>query len=342
MTLSRRKFLRGSAQITLAAPLFGAAVQAFAEPPPAGIDYSLITKPYVGKKISAKDLAQKDVGGLTLFDGAGCNVVALAGKEGALVVDGGLAVNSAVLLKALHGKLGTRRVHTLVNTHWHPDQTGLNEAAGKDKAVIVGHEVTRLAMGRKLRSPLYDGTIGPLPESARPTKTTYDRGTFEFDGEEVQYRHLPGAHTDGDLYVYFPKRNVVVAGGPVASDRWPVIDYLNGGFMHGFVRSYEILSDLVKPDTMVIPANGPVMSGADVVKMKDLYWALFKQFFILFNKGFGPADVAEFNAGKEFKTATPVVAERPLIDNPVVKQLGDPRQFLEYAYRSLQLATLPF
>ena len=342
MSISRRHFLRDSAQLTLAAPLLGVAAPLLAAPPPAGIDYSLITKPYVGTKVSARDITQQDVSGLTLFSGAGCNVIGLAGKDGALLVDGGLAVNAAVLLKAVHGKLGTRRIHTLFNTHWHPDQTGLNETAGKDSAAIVAHEVTKLSTGRKLRSPLYDGTIGPLPERARPTKTTYDQGTLDFDGEEVQYRHLPGAHTDGDLYVYFPKRNVLVAGGPVTSDRWPVMDYLNGGFMHGFVRSYEILSGLVKPDTIVVPAMGPVMTGADVVKMKDLYWALFKQFFILFNKGFGPADVAEFNAGKEFKTATPVVADRPLIDNPVLKQLGDPTQFLEFAYRSLQLATLPF
>ena len=342
MSISRRQFLRGSAQFTLAAPLLGAAAPLLAAPPPAGIDYSRITRPFVGRKVSAKDITQQDVGGLALFAGAGCNVVALPGKDGALLVDGGLAVNAALLLKAVHGRLGTHRIHTLVNTHWHPEQTGLNEAAGKDGATILAHEVTRLCTGRTLRSPLFDGTIGPLPEGARPTKTTYDRDAFDFAGEEVQVRHLPGAHTDGDLYVYFPKRNVVVAGGPVTSDRWPVMDYLNGGFMHGFVRSYEILSDLVKPDTLVVPANGPVLTGADIVKMKDLYWQLFKQFFVLFNKGLGPRDVAEFNAGKEFKGVVPIVADRPLVGNPVLKQLGDPGQFLEFAYRGTQLATLPF
>jgi glyoxylase-like metal-dependent hydrolase (beta-lactamase superfamily II) len=348
MTLSRRLFLRGSAQLTLAAPLLGtatsllAADEALPGAPPVGIDYSLITKPFVGRKVSAKDIAATDVGGLSLFAGSGCNVVALAGPDGALVVDGGSAVNAALLQKALHARLRTRRIDTLVNTHWHPDQTGLNEVAARDRATIVGHEVTRLAMGRKLRSPLFDGTIGPLPEAARPMQTTYGQGTLQFAGEEVQYGHLPGAHTGGDLYVYFPKRNVLVAGGPVTSDRWPVIDYQNGGFMHGFVRSYELLSDLVKPDTVVVPANGPVMTGADVVKMKDLYWALFKQFFVLFNKGLGPRDVAEFNAGKEFKGVVPIVADRPLKDSPLLAQLGDPSQFLEFAYRSTQLATLPF
>jgi glyoxylase-like metal-dependent hydrolase (beta-lactamase superfamily II) len=341
MTISRRYFLRGSAQLTLVAPLLGAA-PLLAAPPPAGIDYSLIKTPFVGRKVSAKDITSSDAGGLAVFSGAGCNVVALAGKDGALLVDGGQAVNSALLLKAVHGKLGTRRVQTLVNTHWHPDQTGLNEAAGKDRATILSHEVTKLYTARKVRSPLFDGTIGPLPESARPNKTTYDRDTFQFDGEEVQVRHLPGAHTDGDVYVYFPKRNVLVAGGPVTSDRWPVMDYVNGGFMHGFVRSYEILSELVKPDTIVVPAHGPLMSGADVVKMKDLYWALFKQYFVLFNKGLGPKDVAEFNLGKEFRGVVPIVADRPLKDSPYLKQLGDPSQFLEFAYRGLQLATLPF
>jgi cyclase len=342
MTTSRRNFLRDSTQMLTAVPLLGVAAPLLGAPPPAGIDLSLLTKPFVGQKVSAKDITTRDVGGLALFSGAGCNVTALPGPSGALLVDGGLAVNSSLLLKALHGKLGTRRIDTLVNTHWHPEQTGLNETVGKDGGTIIGHEVTRLYAGRAVRSPLFDGVIEPLPEAARPTRTTYDQGAFEFAGEEVQFRHLPGAHTGGDLYVYFPKRNVLIAGGPVTSDRWPVIDYLNGGFMHGFLRSYEILAGLVKPDTLVVPANGPVITGADVVKMKDLYWQLFKQFFVLFNKGLGPKDVAEFNAGKEFKGVVPIVADRPLIGNPVLQQLGDPKQFLEFAYRSTQLATLPF
>lgn len=341
MTISRRQFLGNSAQITLAAPLLGTAVPLLAGPP-VGTDYSLITKPYVGKRVSAGQITQQEVGGLSLFAGSGCNVVALGSPQGALLVDGGLAVNAALLHKAVHAKLGTHRIATLINTHWHPDQTGLNQQAGQDGATLIGHEVTRLALGRTMRSPLFDGTIGPLPQNARPTQTTYDAGAVEFAGETVQYRHLPGAHTGGDLAVFFPKRNVLVAGGLVSTDRWPVIDYINGGFMHGFVRSYEVLCEMSKPDTVIVPASGPLLSGADLVKMKDLYWQLFKQFFVLFNKGLGPVDVAQFNAGKEFKGVVPIVADRPLIGHPALKQLGDPSQFLEFAYRSLQLATLPF
>jgi glyoxylase-like metal-dependent hydrolase (beta-lactamase superfamily II) len=188
-----------------------------------------------------------------------------------------LAANSAVLLNALHGAVKTSRVNTLINTHWHPEQTGSNESVGLAGGTIIAHEVTKLALGAALgnRSAVYEGTYGPLPKGGLPTVTTYNKGSLQFAGEEVRYRYLPGAHTNGDLFVHFPKRNVIVVGGPVGSDRWPVIDYLNGGFMHGFMRSYEILTEIVEPDTILIPANGPTLTGADGVQQKDIYMDLF-------------------------------------------------------------------
>jgi glyoxylase-like metal-dependent hydrolase (beta-lactamase superfamily II) len=201
--------------------------------------------------------------------------------------------------------------------------------------------VTKLALARKNRSALYAGTYGGLSDKGLPKVTTYNTGSLTHAGEEVLYRYLPAAHTNGDLFVHFPKHNVIVAGGPVAGNTWPTLDWIGGGFYHGFLRSYEILSEVAKPDTLVIGASGVVLKGSDIVRRKDLYWELFKQFFILFNKAFGPTDVAEFNAGKEFMGVTPVVANRP-ITKEVLAEMGDPTQFLEYGYRSLQQATLPF
>jgi cyclase len=215
-------------------------------------------------------------------------------------------------------------VQTLINTHWHPEQTGSNEAVGKAGGTIIAHEVSRLALGRSERSALYEGYYGPLPPKAIPSLSTYNTGTLMFAGEQVDYRYLPAAHTNGDLFVHFPKRNVIVAGGPVAADHWPVMDYLNGAFMHGFVRSYEILAEVAKADTIIIPANGPTLTGADIVKQKDMYWAVFKQFFIDFNKGFGPNDIVAAHLLKDYEA-----------------QYGDASQFLDYAYRSVQLATIP-
>jgi len=312
MAISRRVFLR-AAQAISAASLLGAVPGLVAAK-----DKDLKSG------ISGRDISVKDVNGLAVFAGAGCNVVGLAGPDGALLVDGGLALNSSALLKTVADNLKTKRVHTLINTHWHPEQTGSNEAVGKAGGTLISHEVTRLFLGHKEHSALYPGFYGPLPEKGRPTVTTYDTGTLTFAGEQVDYRYLPAAHTNGDLFVHFPKHNVIAAGGPVSAERWPVMDYLNGAFMHGFVRSYEILTEVVKPDTVIVPANGPTLTGADIVRQKDMYWALFKQFFIDFNKGFGPQDVIDAHPLKEYEA-----------------QYGDPAQFLEYAYRSVQLATIP-
>jgi cyclase len=309
---SRRSFLRDGAQALAAASVLGSLpATGFGKGEKAG-------------RVSARDISVADANGLALFSGAGCNVIALAGPEGALLVDGGLAVNSSLLLKAVATNLKTKRVSTLINTHWHPEQTGSNETVGAGGGVLIAHEVTRLALGRKEKSPLFEGVYGPLSAKGLPTQTTYNTGTLTFAGEQADYRYLPGAHTNGDLFVHFPKHNVIAAGGPVGAKHWPVIDYRNGGFMHGFVRSYEILAEVVKADTLIVPAHGPTLTGADVARHKDMYWALFKQFFIYFNKGLGPLDV---------------VAERPLKEYEA--EFGDPAQFLEYAYRSVQLATIP-
>ncbi len=169
MPISRRNFLRDGAQALSAASLLGAAVAG------APAAFAKTGKAEKGRA-SAKDISVKDVAGLALIAGSGCNVVALPGPDGALMIDGGLAVNSALLLAAVARATNTKRVATLINTHWHPEQTGSNEAVGKAGGTIIAHEVTKLALGARNRSALYEGLYGPLPKDALPTQTTYNTG----------------------------------------------------------------------------------------------------------------------------------------------------------------------
>src|SRR6188768_1900920 len=183
MTFTRRTFLRDGAQALGAASLLGS------------VPLLAASKDQKGKA-SASDITVKDVAGLALFTGAGCNVVGLQGPDGALLVDGGLAVNSAVLLKAVQGNLKAKRVDTLINTHWHPAQTGSNEAVGKAGGTIIAHEVTRLYLGRPVTSVDYEGLYGPLAAVGRPTKSTRTGGSLDFAGLQVDYGYLPAAHTN--------------------------------------------------------------------------------------------------------------------------------------------------
>ena len=215
--------------------------------------------------------------GFTLLDGAGCNVVALEGPAGTLLGDGGYARNSGALLKAAARATGRRDVATLINTHWHPAQTGSNEAVGRAGGTIVAHEVTRLYLARAIASVDYDGLYGPLAVKGRPTKTTRRDGALEFGGQHVDNGYLPAAHTNGDLYVHFPAADLRVAGGPVCSESWPILDWRNGAWLGGLVRAHRRLAGLVKPATRVLPANGRPITGEDLKRQRDLFAAFHER-----------------------------------------------------------------
>jgi cyclase len=147
----------------------------------------------------AAEITTTDLGGLFLLDGAGANVLAMPGEDGALMIDGGLAENAEALLGAVFAATGNERVHTLINTHWHPEQTGANELVGRAGGVIFAQEKTAMYLSSQVYSGKYE-RIPPLPEAARPNETTRGEGTLEFAGRRLDHGYLPAAHTDGDLF----------------------------------------------------------------------------------------------------------------------------------------------
>ena len=61
----------------------------------------------------------------------------------------------------------------------------------------------------------------------------------------VRYGYIPdAAHTDGDLYVYFPQQNVLAVGDVVSGQGWPVVDWTTGGWIGGIVGGLQRLQTL--------------------------------------------------------------------------------------------------
>ena len=108
--------------------------------------------------------------------------------------------NADALLAAVKTATRTSRIHTLINTHWHPEQTGANEAVGRAGGVIFAHEKTKIgAEQHHLRVGDLQGTPGSrCREAGRPTQTTRGDGSMEFAGQQIDYGYMPAAHTDGD------------------------------------------------------------------------------------------------------------------------------------------------
>ena len=244
------------------------------------------------------------------------NVVAQTDANGVLLVDGGSAGASDALMKAVSGLPGGGPVRTLFNTHWHPEQTGSNERLGKAGAAIIAHENTRLWLTQNITWPWNGRRFTRLPRIAQPNKTFYDTGKLD---SGVRYGYIPdAAHTDGDLYVYFPKQNVLAVGDAVSGEGWPVVDWWTGGWIGGIVGGLQRLQTLANADTRIVPARGPVLSLADLKAQFEMYGTIYDRLNQLLNKGRGPSEAVAAQPTKEFDA-----------------QMGNPDEFVRRAFESM-------
>ncbi len=177
---------------------------------------------------------------LFLLQGAGCNVLALRGDDGALMIDGGLAANAEALLRAVKAATGNDRIHTLINTHWHPEQTGANELVGRAGGVIFAHEKTRdVPRAIACRPVTFEGRREPLPEvGAADRDDARAKARCEFAGQQDRLRlSARGAHGRRSLRARSAAERAWPSAASCAAEAWPLLDYRNGAWLGGRVRA---------------------------------------------------------------------------------------------------------
>jgi cyclase len=234
-----------------------------------------------------------------LLKGAGCNIVVRTGADGVVIVDGGLAPNAAALAQAVAALPNSGPVRTLFNTHWHPEQTGSNESLGIAGATIIAHENTRLWLTQNITWPWNGQKFKKLPKIAQPNKTFYDQGTLD---SGLRYGYISdAAHTDGDLYVYFPQQNILAVGDAAYGQGWPVVDWWTGGWIGGIVGGLQRIQSVANKETKIVPAVGPVLSFADLSAQLDMYGAIHDKLNQMLNKGHSPSEAVEAKVAKDYE-----------------------------------------
>jgi glyoxylase-like metal-dependent hydrolase (beta-lactamase superfamily II) len=243
----------------------------------------------------------------------------LKDEAGLIFVDGGLKAHAAEVLKLAQQQLGTSKTHTLLNTHWHAEHTGLNEVLGKAQAKIIAHEQTRLWLTTKVRYHPDDTPILPLPKIAQPNQTTWDGGELSAGAETLSYGHLAQAHTDGDLYVKLARANVLVTGGVVHGKAWPTADWVTGGAITGNASGYRTLIAQCDDNTRVVTAFGEKLyTKADLQAESEIIGKISGELSRMMRAGFGPEAV---------------LAAAPAQD--YVTRFGDPTEFLVQSFKGL-------
>src|SRR5438094_5531566 len=180
-----------------------------------------------------------------------CNTAIIENADGVMVVDRHSKPSAARVIIERLREMTRKPVRYVVNTHFHWDHWHGNEAypAAYPDAEIVTNQITREAMLKKGLKRVQDhvrqvpGEIAKLKadiQAASPAQ----RGKLEADlrlaesylGEvralqpalptiafeqtmklyrrdrEIHLLHLGRAHTEGDVFVYLPKEQVVITG----------------------------------------------------------------------------------------------------------------------------------
>jgi glyoxylase-like metal-dependent hydrolase (beta-lactamase superfamily II) len=141
---------------------------------------------------------------------------------------------------------------------------------------------------------------------------------MSFGNEQIQYGHMFQAHTDGDIYVFFPGPNILMAGDVLSVGRYPILDYSTHGWIGGMVNANRDLLQLVNEQTRIVPGTGPVQTRADLQAQFDMLSTVRTRLVAMMKQGFGASDMKAAKPTQEFDA-----------------RWGDPTLFMSSVYPGL-------
>jgi glyoxylase-like metal-dependent hydrolase (beta-lactamase superfamily II) len=204
-----------------------------------------------------------------MLSGAGGNMALLTGDDGAVLVDDQFAP-LAPKIRAAIARLTDRPVRFVINTHWHSDHTGGNEALGATGAVIVAHRNTRERMSTRQLVDLFKLEVPPAEPIALPVVTFEQSVRLHLDGEDISVEHVANAHTDSDAVLYFRKSDVVHTGDVFVRGFYPFIDMGTGGSLDGMIAGSAAILARTGPGTRIIPGHGALATRQDLQDYLDM------------------------------------------------------------------------
>lgn len=286
--------------------------------------------------------------------GAGpANITLQVGDEGALLVDTGTAAmagQTLAAIKHLMAGLTDQPIRWIINTHFHPENTGGNEPISKAGEQLVENSIGTIPLFGKpnevqpativaqenvlKRMSAPTGSQAPTPVAAWPLMTFFTpTKKVVFNDEPIEVIHVPAAHTDGDSLVFFRHSDVISTGGAFVTTGYPVLDLKAGGTINGNIDALNRIIDIAVPHdhqeggTYVIPGEGRLCDQADVVEYRNMVVIIRDRIQYMINKGMS---LEQVKAAKPTADYDPRYATREWTAD----------LFVEAAYRTLK-ATSP-
>lgn len=263
--------------------------------------------------------------GVYMLMGNGGNIGLSIGPDATFIVDDQYAPMVPNIVAAIQ-KLTDKPVRFVVNTHWHGDHMGGNEAFGKAGSLIVAHDNVRRRLTSEQLIEFFNTKVPPSPKDALPVVTFSDTVTFHINNDELVAFHVAAAHTDGDVIVYWKRANVIHMGDTFFASGYPFIDLGTGGTINGIIAAADHALAIANDNTKIIPGHGELATTAQLREYRHAMTTIRDRIR------------TQIAANK---TLPQVIAAKPTadFDEKYGKSYIKPEQFVEFVYRSLHSPT---
>ena len=280
-----------------------------------------------------------------MIAGAGGNIGVQVGEDGVVVVDAGSAASAPAVVAAIK-RITPQPIRYVIDTGPDADHVGGNEvlSEGRRSCSFQAHAppgaAGRLEIGgvdpggRRCRAA-HDRVRSDPARSRRLAHRTfhYARKFLYLNGEAIEVLHQPAAHTDSDVFAFFRRSDVVVAGDVLDTRHFPVIDVERGGSIDGEIAALNRLSEMAvasvpivsrEAGTIVIPGHGRLYDQFDVIEYRDMITIIRDRVRDLVNAG---------RSLEQVKAARPAKGYEGRYGNAGGDWTTD--RFVEAVYRSL-------
>jgi glyoxylase-like metal-dependent hydrolase (beta-lactamase superfamily II) len=203
-----------------------------------------------------------------MLRGSGGNVGISTGVDGLYIIDDQVKPITTQLLQTIR-KISNQPVRFVINTHYHADHTGGNEAIGAAGAVIIAHDNIRKRMTTEQVSIFLNKTTPPYAKAALPVVTFNDQMSLHLNGETMTAYYVANGHTDGDSIMHFPLSNVIHMGDMYFNGMYPYVDLDAGGSMQGLITAADLALSMADDSTRIIPGHGPLAMTEDLKNYRD-------------------------------------------------------------------------
>ncbi len=217
---------------------------------------------FLARGAAAMDIRTTPAGGqVFMLEGIGPDgqrrmaaTAASIGDDGVFLVDTLYRGSESAVLEKLR-ELGSEEIRYIVSTHAHPDHVGGNEVF-RSGAQLVAHREASQQISNSIQwfslLPAFPGHPAWAPNELIDAERR-----MTFNGEEVRIIPLPGAHTGGDLAVYFTTSKVLACGDIFSGPgRFSTPSDVYGGTPKTLAESLASILAWLPEDAKIIVGHG--------------------------------------------------------------------------------------